>query len=417
MLKHYFVLAIKVLLRRPFFTFISLFGISVTLLVLMVATAMFDHSFAPAPPETRQDRMLGVFYATMYGEHSTWSGDAGYKLLDRYARNLPGVEQLSIFESGDSAPAYIGGEKVSLSLKRTDGEYWKILEFTFLEGRPYSTSDVDAAQHVAVINDATREKFFGRGRSAVGQTIEVDGQSFQVVGVVENISRVRQVSYSDIWVPHTTSKNTSYRDEMMGGYNAIVLATSRSELPKIREEFNARLARAELPDPRQYKSIVAPFETRFENFARNSPAGDRKDPASQGWKAALFLGLLAFLFMLLPTVNLININVSRIMERSSEIGVRKAFGASSRALIGQFIVENILLTLVGGLIGFVLSALVLRALNASGMVEHAQFGLNVRIFGWGLLITLIFGLMSGVYPAWRMSRLHPVDALKGGATR
>lgn len=416
MLKHYLLLATKVLLRRPFFTFISLFGISLTLLVLMVATAMFDHAFAPAPPETRQNRTLGVFRATMYGENSTWSGDGGYKLFDRYARNLPGVERLSIFSSNDSVPAYIGGEKVALSLKRTDGEFWRILEFTFVDGRPYSTSDVDEARFVAVLTEATREKFFGR-ESASGKTIEVDGQRFQVVGVVENIPRIREVPFADLWVPHTTSKSAAYRDEIMGGYNAIALAASASDLPKIREEFNARLARAELPDPRDYKSLVAPFETRFESFARESPVGDRKDPASQGWKLALFLGFLALLFMLLPTVNLININVSRIMERSSEIGVRKAFGASSRTLIGQFVVENILLTLVGGVIGFVLSALVLRALNASQFVEHAQFGLNARIFGWGLLITFVFGLMSGVYPAWRMSRLHPVDALKGGATR
>ena len=80
----------------------------------------------------------------------------------------------------------------------------------------------------------------------------------------------------------------------------------------------------------------------------------------------MLLAGLALLFVLLPTVNLVNINVSRIMERASEIGVRKAFGASARTLVGQFIVENVLLTLIGGLIGLVLSLFVLRALNESG---------------------------------------------------
>ena len=75
---------------------------------------------------------------------------------------------------------------------------------------------------------------------------------------------------------------------------------------------------------------------------------------------ALLAGI-TLLFMLLPTINLVNINISRIMERSSEIGVRKAFGASSSTIIGQFIVENIFLTLLGGLLGFVLSAVVLRS--------------------------------------------------------
>ena len=123
------------------------------------------------------------------------------------------------------------------------------------------------------------------------------------------------------------------------------------------------------------------------------------------------------LFILLPTVNLININVSRIMERRSEIGVRKAFGASSRALVGQFVLENVLLTVVGGLLGFGLSVLVLRAITESGVVPYAQFVLNLRVFVAGVLLTLAFGLVSGVYPAWRMSRLHPVDALRGGGSR
>ena len=128
------------------------------------------------------------------------------------------------------------------------------------------------------------------------------------------------------------------------------------------------------------------------------------------------LVIAALLFMLLPTINLININISRIMERASEIGVRKAFGASSWTLVGQFVVENILLTLVGGAIGFVISVFVLHLISQSNLFPYATFTMNYRIFLGGLALAIVFGLLSGVYPAWKMSRLHPVDALKG-ATR
>jgi putative ABC transport system permease protein len=127
------------------------------------------------------------------------------------------------------------------------------------------------------------------------------------------------------------------------------------------------------------------------------------------------LTIAAALFMLLPAVNLMNLNTSRIMERASEIGVRKAFGASSRTLVGQFIIENVVLTLVGAAIGFVLAAWLLNAINASGVIQYAALHLNYRIFAWGVALALVFGLLSGVYPAWRMSRLHPVQALKGAA--
>jgi putative ABC transport system permease protein len=416
MLKHYLVLATKVLLRRKFFTFISLFGISFTLLVLMVVTAFFDHSLGPHPVEPRQDRTLYVEGAVMYGPHSTWSSSGGFKLFDKYARNLPGVERLSIYSSPRPAQSYVNGRKIVSSFKRTDDQFWRILEFTFLEGGPYTTPDVAEARFVAVINKTTRQRFF-EGRPALGQTIEADGQRFRVIGVVEDISEIRRAPYAEIWTPYTTAKTDAYKNELMGGFNAMVLAKDTASLEAIRAEFNSRLLRVELPDPKNYKTMVAPFETKVEALARQMPTGDRKSSAPQTWKFVGFLAGLALLFLLIPTVNLVNINISRIMERASEIGVRKAFGAPARTLVGQFLVENILLTLVGGLIGYALSLIALRILTSSGIVSYAHFSLNPRVFVYGMGLALVFGLISGVYPAWRMSRLNPVDALKGGVSR
>jgi putative ABC transport system permease protein len=127
----------------------------------------------------------------------------------------------------------------------------------------------------------------------------------------------------------------------------------------------------------------------------------------------MILAGAALMFMALPAINLINLNVSRIMERASEIGVRKAFGASSRTLVVQFVVENLALTVIGGLLGFLLAGFVLQSINQSGLIPYAELTLNMRIFLWGIALAVVFGLLSGVYPAWRMSRVHPVVALKG----
>jgi putative ABC transport system permease protein len=77
----------------------------------------------------------------------------------------------------------------------------------------------------------------------------------------------------------------------------------------------------------------------------------------------------------------------------------------------------VLLTVLGGLLGLALSFLVIRAFNQSGILRYAQFTINLRVFAYGILIAVVFGLVSGVYPAWRMSRLNAVDALKGGVSR
>jgi putative ABC transport system permease protein len=128
--------------------------------------------------------------------------------------------------------------------------------------------------------------------------------------------------------------------------------------------------------------------------------------------AVTAIGIFVLFVMLLPTLNLVNINLTRIMERSSEIGVRKAFGASSRTLVYQFLVENLLLTILGGGIGVLLSLIALQVINSGHLIPNLVLSLNVTVLSIALLICLVFGLLSGVYPAWRMSRLNVVNALK-----
>ena len=126
------------------------------------------------------------------------------------------------------------------------------------------------------------------------------------------------------------------------------------------------------------------------------------------------LYLLMTIFMILPAINLVNINVSRILERTSEIGIRKSFGASSITLVVQFLVENIIITLIGGLISFLLASIILVVFNQTGLLPDTHFALNFRIFCTGMMIAIFFGLISGVYPAFKMSKLQPAEIIQGG---
>ena len=190
MLKNYIKIALKVLLRRKGFTAISLFTISFTLMVLMVATALFDHIFGSFPPETRADRTLILRSLKWESpEESLLIQGPSYAFLTRYVSvsSLAHAEKVSISESGPSTETtFRNGEKIESEFRYTDGAFWEILEFDFLEGRPYTEKEVQEAQRVAVINEATRRVFFGSDQ-AVGQYIEVKGRSFRVVGVVSNV--------------------------------------------------------------------------------------------------------------------------------------------------------------------------------------------------------------------------------------
>ncbi len=168
----------------------------------------------------------------------------------------------------------------------------------------------------------------------------------------------------------------------------------------------------QLTDPKAWGKALFWADTKIEAFARLSIGNTDKEDSG----AVMLLAVLAALmlvFMLLPALNLVNLNTGRILERSSEIGVRKAFGATSTQLVIQLIIENILLCLAGGLIGLVCAKGVLVWLESSGLIPYMKVDMNIAVLCYGLLITTVFGLLSGALPAWKMSRLDPVHALKG----
>ena len=412
MITNYIKLAMKVLARRKFFTFISLFGISLTLVVLMVATAILDNFFSPRAPETRFDRTLTIYIVGEKGPDHDRTSRPGYAFLDKYVRGLPDAEAVSVFEQSSLATMYHQGQKIRTHIKRTDGAYWQILDFEFLEGGPYTQADDDNANYVAVINADMRQKLFG-GHPAVGKSFEVEGRRYKVVGVVPAVPFTRLAAFSEIWAPNSTTRNGEYRRERFGGYGAIVLARSKDDFAKLRSAFAERLEKYVFEDPKRFNKVVAGLDTPFEALARIL-SNNRMEETRTTILRMIFI-VAALLFITLPTMNLVSINLSRIMERASEIGVRKAFGASSRALVGQFVVENVVLTVIGGAIGFLLTVAALALLNQANPIPYMIFDLNFRIFLYGMLIAGAFGVISGAYPAWRMSRVHPVIALRGGA--
>ncbi|WP_299989706.1 ABC transporter permease [uncultured Pontibacter sp.] len=411
MLKNYIKIAWKVLLRRKFFTFISLFGISFTLLVLMVASSLFDHTFGPQMPERETDKLLfvNILREQREGGFSS-SGPPSYRFLDQHVRIMKTPEMVSINSMFFQVNSYINNRKLALDIKYTDRAFWDILDFNFLEGNGFSEQDVRGANRVAVINENTRKQYFGTDK-AVGQYIVVDQVRYKVVGVVEDVPALRLHSYADVWVPISMKSQEFNRPGLRGTYFATIKAKSADDVPKIKEEYAGIMQEVERQQAEKGTTLSSHPDTFLESIARTF-LSNGKD-SGLGILYVIMAGL-ALLFMLLPTINLVNINISRIMERSSEIGVRKAFGATSSTIIGQFIIENVFLTLLGGLLGFALSAGVLWLINDSGVIVYANLGLNIRVFAFGLLLCLVFGLISGVYPAYKMSRLNAVEALKGG---
>lgn len=439
MLFNYLLLSFKVLQRHKFYTCISLFGIAVTLMVLLVLTSLIESFAHPNGPERNSDRFLVAATMTMLqrnpdGERTVaTTGLLSYRFYENHIRNMQTPERVTVFSGFMPvfvpAPQMVGfrdGLKIESTIRRTDANYWKVLQFDFLEGRPLSEQEHEQGAYVAVISSSSRDRYFD-GEPAVGKRITLDGAAFEVIGVVEDVSPLQSFFASaDIWLPLFATPSTQFRTEDRGEFMVLMQARTLDDLPLIQEEYQLAVRNYQpllpsyFPADRQTEiSSYALSKLGFVVYTLGTAAGEAGVPPAQvtmGRTLVIVLGLGALLFMLLPVINLVNINISRIMDRASEIGVRKSFGASSSHLVRQFIVENLVVTGLGGLLGFMLAIVSLNLLSASGLLPNESFRFNYRVFGLGLLYILVFGLLSAAYPAWKMSRVDPIHALKGAVS-
>jgi len=406
MLKNYFKIAIAVLKRRKFFTFISLFGISFTLTILMVLTAFIDKVVGDNYPDKKRDRSLYINNLEEKGKNIMSSGPPSFYFLDHFTASLKTPVKVGISSGPNGTNTYVNNKKIAIYYKYTNAGYWDILDYDFLEGKPFTKQQIDNAEHVAVISEDTKKEYFGDVASVVGKYIEADNVQYRVSGVVKNVPITLYMLYSDIYLPYTVSK-TNYNDKgYRGDYTGILLAASKDDVPKMQKEYEQMIDRLPM-ESKEYNKMYSHADSFIRGYVRSG-----NEEKSGVTYALIAISIFVLLVMLLPTLNLVNINVTRIMERSSEIGIRKAFGASSKTLVYQFIVENLILTVLGGLIGIILSYIIIQILNSANLISNLKLSLNFTVLFIGFLTCVVFGLLSGVYPAWRMSRLHVVTALK-----
>lgn len=415
MFKNYLKITFAVMRRRKFYTFISLFGISLTLTVLLVIAAFFDSLFAPNYPEINRERML---YATKIELRDTAHGNTSinslsHHFIETYMMPLKTPERVSAV-GNLSLNTYLNEQKADLRIKYTDVNFWEMTGFEFVEGKAFSNETIKGNDNALIISSDIRDKYFGKDVSVVGKTTAIGNELFHIVGVVRGCAAIQGFFVvGDIYMPYTLDKNLNDTKTLNGRYNALILAKSVADLDKIKAEFADILPKIPLQKEGDFTPQL--IYVRPETAA-SSLIYDISGSGDESGKALFITVLTCFvlLFMSLPALNLVNINISRIMERASEIGIRKAFGASASTLTVQFVIENLILTIIGGVLALIFAGGILALLNRTGIGdnEYLDLKINWTVAFVAFILSGVFGLLSGVYPAWRMAKLSVVNALK-----
>jgi putative ABC transport system permease protein len=419
MLKNYFKIFMKVAMQNKLFTFLSLFGISLTIMFVMIFSMTISRITSGSGPEKDLNQIIFCqrvkTVETHKGKRSNgYSTSAvGIRLAEEHLKKTKSADLVSMYSTNSWEFIFHGNYQKKVQ-NQTDAEYWNVFKYKFLQGRPYTSEEVTNGANLAVITKSLKGLLFGDEENVLGKTIQYTSMNLIVTGVVEDPPKTDQNAIGDLYFPYTLLKGVDF-DDYIGGFNVAFKSSTRKFEP-VRNEVQDMVSRLDIADTTRAIFLSGPY-SQIEKMMVGY--GDPED-YSLGTSLFKYL-MMALAFILLPAINLMALNFARIHERGEEIAVRKSFGAASRVLRGQFLFENILMTLTGGVIGIILSYIVVALLGNSLTLSidfmnnvPLSFSFNFIVFAGALSACLIFGLLSGYLPAVRLSRMKPAVYLKGG---
>lgn len=278
----------------------------------------------------------------------------------------------------------------------TSTTYLPIRNFAVERGRSFTETETNGSARVALLGPVTVENLFGPG-DPLGETIKLKGISFRVVGVLKAKGSTGIFNQDDqAMIPYTTAMNQVF------GLDHL------SELDiEVREGADTGRVQADVAALLRRRHGIQPGED--DDFTVRAQAEMLEMVSTVMRTFTMLLGGIAAISLLVGGIGIMNIMLVTVTERTREIGVRKAIGAKNRDILGQFLIEAILLSGVGGAIGVVFG-------GSLAMLVARLIGFGVQIRPWDVGLALSFsaavGIFFGYYPAWRAAKLNPIEALR-----
>jgi putative ABC transport system permease protein len=310
------------------------------------------------------------------------------------------------------APEFVGSGTVIYGNKNTQTtisgvtpEYSAVLNFSPLLGRFITETDLHTHARVAVLGQNVLEELFAARVNPIGQTIKINRVPFRVVGVMEEKGGTAFSDEDDVvFVPLTTAQSRLFGGRNISGeYTVSVIyaqALDESLMDVIRDETTRVL--------RRRHGLI--YSTDKDDFAVLTQEDIASVLGSLTTVLTMFLGLIAAVSLLVGGIGIMNIMLVSVTERTREIGIRKAVGAKRRDVLGQFLIEAIVLSLIGGLIGIAIG--VTGAIVASNAVKDLRTYISPATILLATSFSIAVGLFFGIYPAMRAARLNPIEALR-----
>jgi putative ABC transport system permease protein len=312
-------------------------------------------------------------------------------------REVPGVAAAAPVNQS-SAQVVFEGNNWATSVTGTEPQYFDIRNWPIQQGASFETNDVDIASNVVVIGQTLKKNLFPNGENPVGQTIRISNLPFKVVGVLQAKGSSGMGGDQDdaAFVPITTLQKKITGQNWLR--SIMVSATSKDVSSVVQDQVTSLL--------HDRHRIHAGEDNDFD--VRN--LADLADFADQQAKVmTMLLASIAGVSLIVGGIGIMNIMLVSVTERTREIGIRMAIGAEESDVQKQFLIEAVVLSLLGGVIGVIsgvgMSLLITQTLHWPVSIS------GMAIIGAMLFSTLV-GIFFGFYPAKRAAMLDPIEALR-----
>lgn len=297
------------------------------------------------------------------------------------------------------------GQNVRTQILGVTPEYAQVRNYQVLAGEFIQASHVTARSAVAVLGYTTAANLFGEPESAVGQSIRINGQPFRVIGVLASKGTIGPFSQDDlVMVPLTTVQTRLFRGANVRGSDSVSLISVQVADASLIDQATQEIA----------ETLRQRHRVLYEDDFTISSQQDVLNTALQITGAlTLFLGGIAAISLLVGGIGIMNIMLVTVTERTREIGIRKAVGARRRDILAQFLIEAVMLSVMGGVLGIAVGWGISRLLGNIQLGTTAiqpEVGLDAVLMA--TLFSMAVGIFFGIYPASRAAALNPIEALR-----
>lgn len=294
-----------------------------------------------------------------------------------------------------SATVKHGNKNTTAQIQGTNEEFLSIRNYKLAEGRFITSADVYMRQKIAILGPGIAEDIFGLV-SPTGQEIKINGQIFKVVGILESSSSMMGSNDEDIYIPVTTAERLL---QNRGVRTIYMQAASEDTVDFATQEISAKLSRT-------FKTDADSDLQAYRIFSQTEMLDTLNETTAI---LTMMLGGIAAISLLVGGIGIMNIMLVSVTERTREIGIRKALGARKRDILSQFLIESLVLSGIGGVIGIIVGILMSRGMaQIMGITAKTTYSVTLVAFGFSMMVGIFFGL----YPANKASSLKPIEALR-----